>query len=82
MVNTSVGEGWCPEAITVEVRRVEAAEVEEMGSFVGSKDHHRGLWHAIAHGTGVVLASALGRRADTVFGKLPPLLKPCGLGHV
>src|SRR5215813_10430111 len=49
VVNTSVVEGWCPEAIRVEVRRVEAAAVEERGSFVGSKAHHRGLWPAIAH---------------------------------
>jgi len=40
-VNTSVVEGWCPDAITVEVRRVEAAEVDEMWSFVGSKAHRR-----------------------------------------
>jgi len=55
-VNTSVVEGCCPEAITVEVRRVEAAEVDEMWSFVKRKAHQRWLWHAIDHVTGVVLA--------------------------
>jgi insertion element IS1 protein InsB len=60
-------EGGCPEEVTVEVRRVEAAEVEEMWSFVGSQAHQRWLWHAIDHLTGVVLAYVLGSRADTVF---------------
>jgi hypothetical protein len=40
-VNTNVVEGCCPDAITVEVRRVEVAEVEEMWSVVGSKAHQR-----------------------------------------
>jgi insertion element IS1 protein InsB len=81
LVNTSVVEGCCPDAITVEVRRVEAAEVDEMWSFVGKKAHQRWLWHAIDHLTGVVLAYALGSRADTVFVKLQKLLKPFGLVH-
>jgi insertion element IS1 protein InsB len=76
-----VVEGCCPAAITVEVRRVEAAEVDEMGSFVGKKAPQRWLWQAIAHLTGVVLAYALGSRADTVFVKLQKLLKPFGLVH-
>jgi len=65
----------------VEVRRVEAAEVDEMWSFVGSKAHQRWLWHAIDHLTGVVLAYVLGSRADVVFAQLPALLKPFGLVH-
>ena len=48
--------GWCPDAVTVEVRRVEAAEVAAMGSVVGSKAHQRWWWRAIAHLTGVVVA--------------------------
>jgi insertion element IS1 protein InsB len=36
-VNKGVGEGCCPDARTVAVRRVEAAEVEEMWSFVQRK---------------------------------------------
>jgi insertion element IS1 protein InsB len=80
-VNTGVVEGCCPEAMTVEVRRVEAAEVEEMWSFVGSKAHQRWLWHAIDHLTGVVLAYVLGNRADEVFLQWQKLLKPFGLVH-
>jgi len=55
-VNQSVVEGCCSDAVTVEVRRVEAAEVDEMWSFVQRKAHQRWLWHAIDHLTGVVLA--------------------------
>jgi insertion element IS1 protein InsB len=80
-VNTGVVEGCCPEAIAVEVRRVEAAEMDEMWSFVGSKAHQRWLWHAIDHLTGVVLAYVLGNRADEVFLQLQKLLKPFGLVH-
>ena len=74
-------EGCCPAAITVEVRRVEAAEVDEMWSFVGSKAHQRWLWHAIDHLSGVVLAYAFGSRADTVYVELRKLLTPFGLVH-
>jgi insertion element IS1 protein InsB len=80
-VNKSVVEGCCPAAITVEVRRLEAAEVDEMWSFVGSKAQQRWLWHAIDHLTGVVLASVWGNRADVVFLQLQQLLKPFGLVH-
>jgi len=74
-------EGCCPDAITVEVRRGEAAEVAEMWSFVGSKAHQRWLWHAIDPLRGVVLAYAVGNRADAVFVQLQKLLKPFGLVH-
>ena len=74
-------EGCCPDAITVEVRRVEAAEVDERWSFVQSKAHQRWLWHAIDHLSGVVLAYAFGSRADTGFVELKKLLKPFGLEH-
>lgn len=74
-------EGCYPEAIAVEVRRVEAAEVDEMWSFVGNKAHQRWLWHAIDHLTGVVLAYVLGTRADAVFEQLQALLKPFGIVH-
>jgi insertion element IS1 protein InsB len=80
-VNKVVVEGCCPDAITVEVRRVEAAEVDEMWSFVGSKAHQRWLWHAIDHLTGVVLAYVFGNRADEVFLQLQQLLQPFGLVH-
>jgi insertion element IS1 protein InsB len=74
-------QGCCPEAITVEVRRVEAAEVAERWNFVQSKAHQRWLWHASDQLTGVVLAYVLGRRADKVFVELQKLLTPFGLVH-
>ena len=74
-------EGCCPDTITVAVRRVEAAEVEERWSFVGSKAHQRWLGHAIAHWSGVVWAYPFGSRAATVVVELPKLLKPFGLEH-
>jgi insertion element IS1 protein InsB len=80
-VNQGVVDGCCPEAITVEVRRVEAAEVHELWSFVGSKAQQRWLWHAIDHLTGVVLAYVFGSRTDEVFLELQKLLKPFGLVH-
>jgi insertion element IS1 protein InsB len=46
-VNKIVVEGCCPDAITVEIRRVEAAEVDEMWSFVQNKGQQRWVWHAI-----------------------------------
>jgi IS1 family transposase len=73
--------GGCPDAITVEIRCVEAAEMEEMWRFVRSKAQQRWLWHGIDHLTGVVLAYGFGSRADKVFVKLQKLLKPFGLVH-
>ena len=43
-----------PEQVEVIVHQVEAAEVDEMWSFVGSKSQQRGLWHAMDHDTGQV----------------------------
>jgi insertion element IS1 protein InsB len=40
------------EQVQVIVHKVEAAEVDEMWSFVGSKSQQRWLWHAIDHCTG------------------------------
>lgn len=59
--------------------RVEAAEVDEMWSFVGKKAHPRWLWHAIDHHSGQVLAYVLGTHQDIVFLKLKRLLKPFGI---
>jgi insertion element IS1 protein InsB len=71
-------EGCCPEAITVEVRRVEATEVDERWSVVQSQAPQRWLWHAIDHLRGVVLAYVFGSRAERVFVES---LKPFGLEH-
>jgi len=74
-------EGCGPEEVAVEIRRVEAAAVDEMRSVVGSKAHQRWWWHAIDHLTGVVLAYGLGSRAEAVFKQLQALLNPFGLVH-
>jgi insertion element IS1 protein InsB len=68
-----------PEQVEVMVHKVEAAEVDEMWSFVGSKSQQRWLWHAIDHHTGHVLAYVFGRRKDEVFLQLKTLLGPFGL---
>jgi insertion element IS1 protein InsB len=65
--------------VTVVIRLVEEAEVDEMGSFVGKKREPRWLWHAIGHCSGHVLAYVLGRRKDEVFLKLKSLLEPFGI---
>jgi insertion element IS1 protein InsB len=67
------------EEVDVEVVRVEEAEVDEMWSFVGKKEHQRWLWHAIDHRSGQVLAYVLGERQDEVFLKLKRLLEPFGI---
>ena len=59
--------------------RVEAAEVDEMWSFVGKKKAPRWLWHALDHRTGVVLASVFARREDHACLKLKALLVPFGI---
>jgi insertion element IS1 protein InsB len=59
--------------------RVEAAEVDEMWSFVGKKKAPRWLWHALDHRTGAVLAYVFGRREDHAFLKLKALLVPFGI---
>ena len=55
------------------VHKVEAAEVDEMWSFVGSKCQQRWLWHAIDHHTGQVLAYVFGTREDETFLQLKEL---------
>jgi insertion element IS1 protein InsB len=67
------------EQVQVIVHKVEAAEVDEMWSFVGSKNKQRWLWHAIDHRTGQVLAYVFGARKDQVFLKLKALLEPFGI---
>src|SRR6266851_4581395 len=59
--------------------QVDAAEMDEMWSFVGSKSQQRWLWHAIDHHTGQVLAYVFGTREDHVFLELQALLKPFGI---
>jgi insertion element IS1 protein InsB len=68
-----------PDEVTVVIRLVEEAEVDEMWSFVGKKREPRWLWHAIDHRSGHVLAYVFGRRKDEVFLKLKALLEPFGI---
>ena len=65
----------------VVIQRVEAAEVDEMWSYVGKKTAPRWLWHAIDHYSGTVLAYVLGRRKDAVLRELKQLLQPFGIAR-
>jgi IS1 family transposase len=68
-----------PDDITVSVQKVDEAEVDEMGSFMGPKQAPRWLWRAIDHCTGAVLAYVFGRRQNEVFLELKRLLEPFGI---
>lgn len=57
------------------------AEMDEMWSFVRTKENSRWLWHALDHSTGRVLAYVFGRRKDEAFIELKNLLKPFGITH-
>ena len=69
------------DAIEVVIQRVEAAELDDMWSYVGKKKAPRWLWHAIDHQTGKVLAYVFGRRQDAVLRELKQLLKPFGINR-
>src|SRR5262249_32807176 len=69
------------ENVQVEIVQVNEAEMDEMWSFVKSKDNQRWLWHAIDHQTGDVLAYVFGERKDFVFRELKKLLEPFGIKH-
>lgn len=58
---------------------VEEAELDQMWSFVNSKQNPRWLWHAIDRKSGQVLAYVFGRRKDNVFLQLKELLEPFGI---
>ena len=64
------------------VVRIESAEMDEMWSFVGSKQHQRWLWHAIDHRTGKVLAYVLAKREDAALKQLQQLLAPFSIGQI
>ena len=55
------------------------AEVDEMWSFVQSKQQQRWLWWAIDHSTGQVLAYVLANHKDEAFVQLKRLLQPFGI---
>src|SRR2546429_8614417 len=62
-----------PEQVNIILRQVDAAEMDEMWSFVGSKSQQRGLWHAIDHHTGQIVAYVFGTREDETFLQLKAL---------
>ena len=76
-----------PEQVSVEILLVqdaedcivEESELDEMWSYVKSKDNPRWLWHAIDHNTGQLLAYVFGARKDEVFLQLKALLEPFGI---
>jgi insertion element IS1 protein InsB len=70
-----------PAQLDIILRQVEAAEMDEMWSFVGSKSQPRWLWHAIEHHTGQLLAYVFGTREDETFLQLTELLAPFGITH-
>lgn len=61
------------------VVQVEAAECDEMWSFVGSKANQRWLWHAIDHHSGQVLAYVLAPHIDRALVQLKQILAPFGI---
>ena len=68
-----------PNDIVVDIQKVEEAELDEMWSYVGSKERPRWLWHAIDHARGEILAYVFGDRKDAVFLELKALLEPFGI---
>jgi insertion element IS1 protein InsB len=78
-VNTWLVKILHPADVVVSIDCVEAAEVDEMWSFVEKRKEQRWLWHAIDHCSGKVLAYVFGRRKDDVFLRLKALLKPFGI---
>jgi len=62
------------EGVEVIVQRVDAAEMDEMWSFVGNKKQQRWLWHAIEHVSGQVLVYVLAPHTDAALQALMQLL--------
>ena len=69
-----------PNKVIVKIQRVvDEAELDEMWSYVGSKDDPRWVWHAIDHESGKVLAYVVGDHKDAVFLQVKALLEPFGI---
>ena len=68
------------EVLLLRVKEKEA-ELDEMWSFVQSKQQQRWLWQAVDHVTGEVLAYVLNTREDKAFLELKALLQPFGIQH-
>jgi hypothetical protein len=73
-VNQRLLEQLSPSNVEVVICRADAAEMDEMWSYVKRKREPRWLWHAIDHRRGKVLAYVFGRRQAEVFLKLQALL--------
>ncbi len=65
--------------IDVSLGRIQEAEMDEMWSFVRSKQQQRWLWHAIDHASGKILAYVLAPHEDSAFVQLKALLQPFGI---
>ncbi len=65
--------------IDVSLGLVQEAEMDEMWSFVQSKQQQRWLWHAIDHASGKILAYVLAPHEDAAFVQLKALLQPFGI---
>ena len=63
------------------IRKVEAAKLDELWSFVGSKKRPRWLWGALYHQTGRMVAYVFGRREDQAVLALKALRAPLGMGR-
>ena len=70
-----------PEDVAVEIHKVDESELDEMWSFVKSKEQQRWLWHAIDHEKGGVLAYVCGTHEDDVFLQLQAWLRPLGISR-
>ncbi len=68
------------EVLLLQVKDPEA-ELDEMWSFVQSKQQQRWLWQALDHATGEVLAYVLNTHEDKAFLQLKALLRPFGIQH-
>ena len=65
--------------IDVSLGRIQEVEMDEMWSFVQSKQQQRWLWHAIDHASGKILAYVLAPHEDSAFVQLKALLQPFGI---
>ncbi len=65
--------------MAVKLEKVQAAEADEMWSFVRHKAHQRWLWHAIDHASGTTLAYVLGTHEDSALITLKEHLAAFGI---
>jgi insertion element IS1 protein InsB len=67
--------------VEVAIHKVDESDLDEMWSFVKSKDQQQWLWHAIDHEQGSVLAYGCGTHEDDVFLQLQTWLRPFGISR-